>query len=123
MSTEWSVQLIILAKIVTLCVVLETINLDITFVTIMATKFALMVGRKTLITKKEITVPKLYVLLDAITNTVIVTNPANANAEMAGLDKTVMNVLGTLDVCMEPVMNPGPAIVKKAGVAFFATRI
>lgn len=44
-------------------------------------------------------------------------------AELAGKGVTAMNVSGTLVVFMVPVNSLGSAIVRKAGVAFFVTRV
>jgi hypothetical protein len=79
-------------------------------------------GKKIPITKKETTAQKLCAVLDVITSTDIVTNPANASVEMAGLANSAKIASSTQAANMEPAMSHGLATVKKAGVAFFAIK-
>lgn len=110
-------------KIATPCADLGMTNLVIILVMLMATKSALMGGKKTLKTQKETTVPKLYAALDVIMSMDTATVPNNANVVMVMKVHLVINVSDIQDVYMVNVMSPGLANVKKAGVAFFATKI
>lgn len=111
-----------MAKIVTHFADRGMTNLVIIPVMKMVPKFAWMGGKKTLITPREITAPKLYAALDAITNTDSVTVLDSANVEMDGKVLHVLNVSDIQDVNMVLAMSLTLAIAKKAGVAFFVTK-
>merc|ERR1719223_693225 len=111
-----------MAKIAIHCADLGMTNLVTTLVMPMVTKFAWMGGKKIQITLRVTIVPKLFAALDATTSTDSATDPDSANVGTAGPDLFVTNVYGTPGANMVHVMNPGPAIVKKAGVVFSATK-
>lgn len=112
-----------MAKTVTPCADLGMTSLVITLVMLMVTKSAWMGGKKILTTLKEITVLKLYAVLDVIMNMDIATDLNSANVAMVGKVPPVLIASDTLDANMVLAMSPGNVTVKKAGVAFFATKI
>jgi len=110
-------------KTVTPCADLGMTNLVITLVMLMVTKFAWMGGKKIPTILKEIIAPKLYAALDALMKMGIAIYLASANVVMVGKVLFVPIASDIQDASMELAMNLGNVIVKKVGVAFFATKI
>lgn len=85
-------------------------------VTTLATEFAYLNG-------KAIIVQSLSAYLDVVRNMVIVRPPVSASALSGGRAPAVMNAYFTQGAYMAPANNPFSALVRRDGVACFATRI